>query len=87
MAAKTVRQELVRPRNFEGDGEGVAEPRPAERLKRRLDRQRTPAQDVVAWLIRRGLPQKNGCWSNLYWSNLCWSNLCDDGIRIDSAGT
>jgi hypothetical protein len=75
--AKTVRLELVRLRSFVGDCEGVAERRLAERLKRRLDRQRTPVQDLAAWLIRRGLPQNNGC----------WSNLCDDGIRIDSGGT
>ncbi|WP_326813226.1 hypothetical protein [Streptomyces scopuliridis] len=75
--AKTVRLELVRLRSFVGDGEGVAERRLAERLKRRLDRQGTrPVQDLAAWLIRRGLPQNNGC----------WSNLCDDGIRIDSGG-
>nr|WP_024126217.1 hypothetical protein [Streptomyces sp. FR1]AHE38836.1 Hypothetical protein pFRL3_59 [Streptomyces sp. FR1] len=75
--AKTVRRELVRLRSFVGHGEGVAERRLAERLKRRLDRQRAPVQDLAAWLIRRGLPQNNGC----------WSNLCDDGIRIDSGGT
>ncbi|MFK4103180.1 hypothetical protein ACI2L1_24470 [Streptomyces sp. NPDC019531] len=75
--AKTVRRELVRLRSFVGDGEGVAERRLAERLKRRLDRQRSPVQDLAAWLIRRGLPQNNGC----------WSDLCDDGIRIDSGGT
>ncbi|MET9083639.1 hypothetical protein ABZX77_17385 [Streptomyces sp. NPDC004237] len=75
--AKTVRRELVRLRSFVGDGEGVAERRLAERLKRRLDRQRAPVQDLAAWLIRRGLPQNNGC----------WSHLCDDGIRIDSGGT
>ncbi|MGW1616448.1 hypothetical protein ACWCQZ_44790 [Streptomyces sp. NPDC002285] len=75
--AKTVRRELVRLRSFVGDGDGVAERRLAERLKRRLDRQRAPVQDLAAWLIRRGLPQNNGC----------WSNLCDDGIRIDSGGT
>lgn len=75
--AKNVRRELVRLRTFVGDGEGVAERRLAERLKRRLDRQRTPVQDLAAWLIRRGLPQNNEC----------WSNLCDDGIRIDSGGT
>ncbi|MFE3143968.1 hypothetical protein [Streptomyces scopuliridis] len=61
-----------------GDSEGVAERRLAERLKRRLDRQGTrPVQDLAGWLIRRGLPQKNGC----------WSNLCDDGIRIDSGAS
>ncbi len=75
--AKNVRRELVRLRTFVGDGEGVAERRLAERLKRRLARQRTPVQDLAAWLIRRGLPQDSGC----------WSNLCDDGIRIDSGGT
>ncbi len=75
--AKTVRRELVRLRSFVGDGEGVAERRLAERLRRRMDRQRAPVQDLAAWLIRRGLPQNNGC----------WSNLCDDGIRIDSGGT
>ncbi|MEU0343774.1 hypothetical protein ABZ092_33675 [Streptomyces bobili] len=75
--AKTVRRELVRLRSFVGDAEGVAERRLAERLKRRLDRQRTPVQDLAAWLIGRGLPQNNGC----------WSHLCDDGIRIDSGGT
>ncbi len=75
--AKNVRRELVQLRTFVGDAEGVAERRLAERLKRRLDRQRTPVQDLTAWLIRRGLPQNNGC----------WSTLCDDGIRIDSGGT
>ncbi|WP_369228467.1 hypothetical protein AB5J52_48350 (plasmid) [Streptomyces sp. R39] len=75
--ANMVRRELVRLRSFVGDGEGVAERRLAERLKRRLDRQRAPVRDLAAWLIRRGLPQNNGC----------WSHLCDDGIRIDSGGT
>ncbi|MFD9285941.1 hypothetical protein ACFWD7_53895 [Streptomyces mirabilis] len=75
--AKMVRRELVRLRSFVGDSEGVAERRLAERLKRRLDRQKTPVQDLVAWLMRRGLPQNNGC----------WSNLCDDGIRIDTGGS
>lgn len=76
--AKAVRLELVRLRRLVGDAEGVAERRLAERLKRRLDRQGTrPVQDLAGWLIRRGLPQQNGC----------WSNLCDDGIRIDSRGS
>ncbi|MFE0356514.1 hypothetical protein ACFW2K_22580 [Streptomyces nigra] len=76
--AKAVRLELVRLRSFVGDAEGVAERRLAERLKRRLDRQGTrPVQDLAGWLIRRGLPQEKGC----------WSNLCDDGIRIDSGGS
>ncbi|MFE1520642.1 hypothetical protein ACFW9I_28045 [[Kitasatospora] papulosa] len=75
--AKMVRRELVRLRSFVGDSEGVAERLLAQRLARRLDRQRAPVQDLVAWLMRRGLPQNNGC----------WSNLCDDGIRIDTGGT
>ncbi|NUK19082.1 hypothetical protein HRW21_28190 [Streptomyces lunaelactis] len=76
--AKAVRLELVRLRSFVGDEDEVAERRLAERLKRRLDRQGTrPVQELAGWLIKRGLPQEAGC----------WSNLCDDGIRVDSGGS
>ncbi len=47
-----------------------------ERLERRLRDQRQPVKDVVAWLLKVGLPQRAGC----------WSMLCDEGIRLDTRG-
>jgi hypothetical protein len=48
----------------------------ADRLERRLRDQRQPVRDVVAWLVKVGLPQRAGC----------WSTLCDEGIRLDTRG-
>jgi hypothetical protein len=73
--AKAVRLELVRLRGVVGDA--LADRRLAERLKRRLDRQGLrPIQDLAGWMIKRGLPQ----------NQQCWSQLCDDGYRLDTAG-
>ncbi|MGW1171239.1 hypothetical protein [Streptomyces sp. NPDC002550] len=49
----------------------------AERLERRLDAQAPRAVfDLVGWLVKRGLPQRPGC----------WSTLCDEGLRMDTRG-
>ncbi|MFF4205567.1 hypothetical protein ACFYZ8_33520 [Streptomyces sp. NPDC001668] len=48
----------------------------AERLERRLDAQRPPVGDLVGWLLKRGLPQRPGC----------WSQVCDEGLRMDTRG-
>ncbi|MER5549626.1 hypothetical protein ABT072_46340 [Streptomyces sp. NPDC002589] len=49
----------------------------AERLERRLDAQGArPVGDVVGWLLKRGLPQRPGC----------WSQVCDEGLRMDTRG-
>ncbi|WP_432139528.1 hypothetical protein [Streptomyces sp. bgisy154] len=49
----------------------------AERLERRLDELRgVPVKDPVAWLLGRGLVQRQ-------W---CWSQLCDEGSRMDTGG-
>ncbi|WP_454395099.1 hypothetical protein [Streptomyces sp. JNUCC 63] len=49
----------------------------AERLQRRLDQQMgRPVSDPVGWLLGRGLPQRQ-------W---CWSQLCDEGRRMDTGG-
>lgn len=46
-----------------------------QRLERRLGMQAgRPVVGLEGWLLRRGLPQKPGC----------WSHLCDDGVRIDT---
>ncbi|WP_330351732.1 hypothetical protein [Streptomyces sp. NBC_00582] len=49
----------------------------AERLERRLrDQAPRSVGDLVAWLLKRGLAQRPGC----------WSTLCDEGIRLDTRG-
>ncbi|MEV7156972.1 hypothetical protein AB0N77_20470 [Streptomyces misionensis] len=48
----------------------------AERLQRRLDEQGSPVGDLVGWLVKRGLPQRPGC----------WSQVCDEGLRMDTRG-
>ncbi|MFF5421881.1 hypothetical protein ACFY8K_37175 [Streptomyces misionensis] len=49
----------------------------AERLERRLEAQGTrPVADLVGWLVKRGLPQRPGC----------WSQVCDEGLRMDTRG-
>ncbi|AEY85331.1 hypothetical protein SHJG_0049 [Streptomyces hygroscopicus subsp. jinggangensis 5008] len=49
----------------------------AERLERRLEAQGTrPVTDLVGWLVKRGLPQRPGC----------WSRVCDEGLRMDTRG-
>ena len=46
-----------------------------ERLRRRwLAQGGVLVDDPVGWLVKRGLPQRAGC----------WSQLCDDGIRMDT---
>ncbi|MFF8786851.1 hypothetical protein [Streptomyces sp. NPDC015125] len=73
--AGVVRRELGRVRGLVG--EELAERVLAERLERRLLMQGTrPIGDLRGWLIRRGLPQKAGC----------WSHKCDDGVRMDTGG-
>ncbi|MEU6351591.1 hypothetical protein ABZ896_19985 [Streptomyces sp. NPDC047072] len=48
----------------------------AERLQRRLDEQLSPVVDLVSWLLKRGLPQRPGC----------WQTVCDEGLRMDTRG-
>jgi hypothetical protein len=48
----------------------------AERLQHRLDQQRSPVVDLVSWLLKRGLPQRPGC----------WQTVCDEGLRMDTRG-
>ncbi|MER0476977.1 hypothetical protein ABR737_01160 [Streptomyces sp. Edi2] len=73
--AGVVRRELARVRGLVG--EELAERVLAERLERRLLLQGTrPVTDLRGWLIRRGLPQRAGC----------WSHRCDDGVRMDTGG-
>ncbi|WP_274036580.1 hypothetical protein [Streptomyces sp. MMBL 11-1] len=71
--AGAVRSELARLRGLVG-----AEPAEqvlVQRLERRLGMQAgRPVGGLEGWLLRRGLPQKPGC----------WSHLCDDGVRIDT---
>ncbi|TGA99686.1 hypothetical protein E2651_29395 [Streptomyces sp. MZ04] len=55
-------------------GPDKAEVALAERLSRRIAAQDTPVRNVVGWLVRRGLPQRPGC----------WSQQCDDGLRMDT---
>ncbi|MEU3521969.1 hypothetical protein ABZ770_43205 [Streptomyces sp. NPDC006654] len=73
--AKIVRDEVGRLR-------GLVEPELAqralaERLQRRLDEQRCPVVDLVSWLLKRGLPQRPGC----------WQTVCDEGVRMDTRGS
>ncbi len=56
-------------------GPEAAEEALAERLGRRLDQEMgRPVNDPVGWILRRGLPQRA----------LCWSQMCDEGRRMDS---
>lgn len=49
----------------------------AERLERRLEQQMgRPVSNSVGWLLGRGLPQRQ-------W---CWSQMCDEGQRMDTGG-
>ncbi|MFF8882925.1 hypothetical protein [Streptomyces flaveolus] len=71
--AGMVRSELARLRGLVG-GE-LAERVLAERLEHRLRLQGDrPVASVQGWLMKRGLPQRPGC----------WSHLCDDGVRMDT---
>ncbi|MFG3429621.1 hypothetical protein [Streptomyces californicus] len=71
--AGAVRSELARLRGLVG-GE-LAEEVLVQRLERRLGIQAgRPVVELEGWLLKRGLPQKPGC----------WSHLCDDGVRIDT---
>lgn len=69
-------------RNQLGLLRGVVGPEQAEevlveRLERRLHQQMgRPVNDPVGWLLGRGLPQRQ-------W---CWSQLCDEGRRMDTGG-
>ncbi|MGW1616106.1 hypothetical protein ACWCQZ_42990 [Streptomyces sp. NPDC002285] len=73
--ANCVRGEVGRLRGLVGAD--LAQQVLAERLERRLDAQRPrPVGDVVAWLLKRGLPQRPGC----------WSMVCDEGVRMDTRG-
>ncbi|MER7195905.1 hypothetical protein [Streptomyces flaveolus] len=68
-----VRSELSRLHGLVG-GE-LAERVLAERLEHRLRLQGDrPVASVQGWLVKRGLPQRPGC----------WSHLCDDGVRMDT---
>ncbi|MFI1530882.1 hypothetical protein [Streptomyces griseus] len=70
-----MRTELARLRGLVG-GE-LAEEVLVQRLERRLGMQAgRPVVELEGWLLKRGLPQKPGC----------WSHLCDDGVRIDTGG-
>ncbi|MFF4845510.1 hypothetical protein [Streptomyces collinus] len=71
--AAAVRLQLDALRGIVGPegAEGVL----AERLQRRLDQLAgQPVKDPVAWLLGRGLVQRQ-------W---CWSRMCDEGLRMDS---
>ncbi|MFD5065237.1 hypothetical protein [Streptomyces sp. NPDC058394] len=71
--AGAVRTELARLRGLVGAQ--LADQALVERLERRLRMQEgRPVAKLEGWLLRRGLPQKPGC----------WSHLCDDGMRIDT---
>ncbi|MFK0239091.1 hypothetical protein [Streptomyces vinaceus] len=73
--AAAVRTELTRMRGLVG--EETARRAMAERLERRVRSQAgQPVQDLVGWVLRRGLPQRAGC----------WSVVCDDGVRMDTGG-
>ncbi|MFD3422064.1 hypothetical protein [Streptomyces decoyicus] len=73
--AQAVRRELGRLRGIVGQEH--AQQALARRLRRRLDRQGArPVQDFAGWLLERGLPQAQGC----------WSTMCDDGARMDTGG-
>ncbi|WP_318219194.1 hypothetical protein [Streptomyces sp. SCL15-6] len=74
--AGMVRSELARLRGLVG-GE-LAERVLAERLEHRLRLQGSqPVSSVQGWLVKRGLPQRPGC----------WSHLCDDGVRMDTGAS
>ncbi|MFH8470878.1 hypothetical protein [Streptomyces sp. NPDC017991] len=50
----------------------------SERLTRRLTEQLPHSVvDAAGWLVKRGLPQRQ----------TCWSLMCDDGVRIDTGHT
>lgn len=71
--AGLVRTELGRITDLVGQGRAVRVL--AARLERRQDELcGAIAADPVAWLLSRGLPQRQGC----------WSVLCDDGRRLNT---
>lgn len=72
--AGRVRGEVGRLRGLVG--EERAQLVVSERLERRLNEQRSSVADFVGWLLKRGLPQRRGC----------WSLMCDDGVRMDTRG-
>ncbi len=73
--ARSVRLEVTRLRNLIGAEH--AQQALAARLDRRLGLQGTqPVNDLAGWLLHRGLPQRQQC----------WSHLCDDGARLDTGG-
>ncbi|MFF8993974.1 hypothetical protein ACF09H_29420 [Streptomyces sp. NPDC014983] len=72
--AGLVRGEVGRLRGLVGSE--LAQRVLAERLQRRMDEQRSPVGDLVGWLVKRGLPQRPGC----------WSQVCDEGLRMDTRG-
>lgn len=74
--ASRVRSEVGRLRGLVGAD--LAQQVLAERLERRLDAQAPqPVGDLVAWLLKKGLPQRPGC----------WSTVCDEGVRMDTRGS
>lgn len=74
--ASRVRGEVGRLRGVVGSE--LAQQVLAERLERRLDAQGPqPVGDLVAWLLKKGLPQRPGC----------WSTVCDEGVRMDTRGS
>ncbi|NED20622.1 hypothetical protein G3I31_21460 [Streptomyces sp. SID9913] len=73
--AAAVRIQLAALRGIVGSEH--AEEALAERLERRLEQQMSrPVSDPVGWLLGRGLPQRQ-------W---CWSQMCDEGRRMDTGG-
>ncbi|MFK0047945.1 hypothetical protein ACIQU4_28430 [Streptomyces sp. NPDC090741] len=73
--AGAVRTELARLRGLMGEED--ARRAVAERLERRVrDQAGRPVQDLVGWVLTRGLPQRPGC----------WSAVCDDRVRMDTGG-
>ncbi|MEU2358963.1 hypothetical protein ABZ599_39485 [Streptomyces misionensis] len=70
--AGLVRAEVCRLRGLVGPE--LAQRVLAERLQRRLAAQARPVGDLVGWLVKRGLPQRPGC----------WSQVCDEGLRMDT---
>ncbi|MFI1765166.1 hypothetical protein ACH41H_24340 [Streptomyces sp. NPDC020800] len=70
-----VRTELARLRGLMAEED--ARRAVAERLDRRVRAQAgRPVQDMVGWVLTRGLPQRPGC----------WSTVCDDRMRMDTGG-